>query len=68
MKHEDLTYRIIGSAMEVHKYLGNRFQEVISQRALAIIRDIAHEGLSKISIGELLLEDGLKITLVDLIK
>ena len=54
--------------MEVHKYLGNRFQEVISQRALAIIRDIAHEGLSKISIGELLLEDGLKITLVDLIK
>lgn len=36
MKHEDLTYRIIGCAMEVHKHLGNGFQEVIYQRALAI--------------------------------
>lgn len=36
MKHEDLTYKIIGCAMEVHKQLGNGFQEVIYQRALAI--------------------------------
>lgn len=36
MKYEDLTYKIIGCAMEVHKQLGNGFQEVIYQRALAI--------------------------------
>ena len=32
----DLTGRIIGCAMEVHKHLGNGFQEVIYQRALEI--------------------------------
>lgn len=36
MKHKELTYKIIGCAMEVHKILGNGFQEVIYQRALAI--------------------------------
>ncbi len=36
MKHKDLTHNIIGCAMEVHKYLGNGFQEKIYQRALAI--------------------------------
>ncbi len=36
MKHKDLTYKIIGCAMEVHKHLGNGFQEIIYQRALAI--------------------------------
>lgn len=36
MKYKDLTYKIIGCAMEVHKHLGNGFQEVIYQRALAI--------------------------------
>jgi len=36
MKHKELTYKIIGCAMEVHKYSGNGFQEVIYQRALAI--------------------------------
>ena len=36
MKYEDLTHRIIGCAMKVHSTLGNGFQEVIYQRALAI--------------------------------
>jgi GxxExxY protein len=31
-----LTHRIIGCAMQVHRSLGNGFQEVIYQRALAI--------------------------------
>ena len=35
MKEQDLTHRIIGASMEVHKHLGNGFQEVIYQRALA---------------------------------
>ncbi|MBZ4657641.1 MAG: hypothetical protein PWQ53_493 [Bacteroidota bacterium] len=33
-KYSELTSRIIGCALEVHKYLGNGFQEVIYQRAL----------------------------------
>ena len=36
MEHEELTHKIIGCAMEVHKNLSNGFQEVIYQRALAI--------------------------------
>ncbi len=36
MKHEDITRKIIGCAMKVHSTLGNGFQEVIYQRALAI--------------------------------
>jgi len=36
MKYKELTYKIIGCAMEVHKHLGNGFQEVIYQRALSI--------------------------------
>ncbi|NUM31658.1 MAG: GxxExxY protein [Bacteroidetes bacterium] len=35
-KHSDITEKIIGAAFEVHKYLGNGFQEVIYQRALAL--------------------------------
>ena len=35
-KHSDLTHKIIGCAMQVHSHLGNGFQEVIYQRALAI--------------------------------
>lgn len=32
----DITHKIIGCAMRVHSTLGNGFQEVIYQRALAI--------------------------------
>jgi GxxExxY protein len=35
-KFSELTSRVIGSAMKVHTSLGNGFQEVIYQRALAI--------------------------------
>ncbi len=31
--HKDITEKIIGAAVEVHKFLGNGFQEVIYQRA-----------------------------------
>jgi len=39
----ELTAKIIGCAMEVHKVLGNGFQEVIYQRALDI--EMARQGL-----------------------
>ena len=39
----ELTGKIIGCAMEVHRILGNGFQEVIYQRALAI--EMAIQGL-----------------------
>jgi GxxExxY protein len=32
----EITHRVIGAAMQVHSTLGNRFQEVIYQRALSI--------------------------------
>ena len=35
-KYSELTSKIIGCAMKVHSSLGNGFQEVIYQRALAI--------------------------------
>ncbi len=36
MKYEEITHKIRGAAMKVHSVLGNEFQEVIYQRALAI--------------------------------
>lgn len=43
-KYSELTGRIIGCAMTVHRILGNGFQEVIYQRALAI--EMSREGIS----------------------
>ena len=40
-KYSELTSKIIGCAMTVHKTLGNGFQEVIYQRALAIEMSVA---------------------------
>ncbi len=36
LKYKDITEKIIGASFEVHKFLGDGFQEVIYQRALAI--------------------------------
>ena len=41
MIYEDLTRKIIGCAIEVHKRLSNGFQEVIYQRALEIEMKLA---------------------------
>lgn len=38
----DITHKIIGCAMQVHNTLGNGFQEVIYQRALAIEMKLAN--------------------------
>jgi len=35
LRYSEITGKIIGAAFEVHKFLGNGFQEVIYQRALA---------------------------------
>ena len=43
-KYSDLTGKIIGCSMEVHKILGNGFQEVIYQRALE--KEMLLQGLS----------------------
>lgn len=58
MKYEELTHEIIACSMKVHGVLGNGFQEVIYQRALAIelersglrykqemVMDIYYEGI-----------------------
>jgi GxxExxY protein len=44
MLYEDLTRRIIGCGIEVHKRLGNGFQEAMYQRALDI--EMAEAALS----------------------
>jgi len=45
-EQDKITHNIIGSAMEVHRTLGNGFQEVVYQRALSIemnLRNIEHQ-------------------------
>ena len=46
-KYSELTGKIIGCAMEVHKRLGNGFQEVIYQRALEIEMRLAGISFSR---------------------
>lgn len=46
IRHQELTYRIIGCAMAVHNRLGPGLREGIYQRALAIEMDAA--GLSHV--------------------
>jgi GxxExxY protein len=44
LKHDEVTRKIIGCAMQVHSVLGNGFQEVIYQRALEI--EMSYQGIS----------------------
>ena len=44
LKYKDITEKIIGASFEVHKFLGNGFQQVIYQRALAL--ELGQGGLS----------------------
>ena len=44
LKYKDITEKIIEASFEVHKFLGNGFQEVIYQRALA--GELSQAGLS----------------------
>ena len=46
-KYSELTSKIIGCAMTVHKALGNGFQEVIYQRALEIEMSLVGIGFSR---------------------
>ncbi len=46
-KYSEITAKIIGCAMTVHKTLGNGFQEVIYQRALAIEMALARIEFSR---------------------
>jgi len=39
-KYKDITEKIIGASMKVHSTLGNGFQEVIYQRALALQMEV----------------------------
>jgi GxxExxY protein len=47
MKHEEITHPIIGCAMKVYWTLGNGFQEVIYQRALAIEMEKSNLGFKR---------------------
>lgn len=44
LKYKDITQKVIGASFEVHKFLGNGFQEIIYQRALAW--ELAQAGLT----------------------
>ncbi|MCD6013421.1 MAG: GxxExxY protein [Flavipsychrobacter sp.] len=44
MLYNEITHKIIGCAMKVHRVLGNGFQEVIYQRGLAI--EMQKQGLN----------------------
>jgi len=41
-EQDTITHEIIGCAMEVHRVLGNGFQEVVYQRALSVEMGLRH--------------------------
>ena len=47
LKYQDITEKIIGAAFEVHKFLGNVFQEVIYQRTLAYEMNKSNLGFAR---------------------
>jgi GxxExxY protein len=54
-EQDKITHEVIGSAMEVHRILGNGFQEVIYQRALSIemnLRGIEHQREERIACNQ----------------
>jgi GxxExxY protein len=53
LEHADITEKIIGGAMRVHRTLGNGFQEVIYQRCLAI--ELQKAGLRFVREAEILI-------------
>ena len=46
-KYAELTHRIIGCSMEIHRVLGNGFQEVIYQRSLAYELEQVNVGFAR---------------------
>ena len=46
-KYQELTGKVIGAAMEVHRHLENGFQEVVYQRALAIELELQEIGFER---------------------
>ena len=57
MIKDKLTYQIIGCAMKVYGALGNGFQEVIYQRALAIEMNKARLSFSREMEMEIMYDD-----------
>lgn len=60
MLHAELTHKIIGCAMTVHRVLGSGFQEVIYQRAMALEMQKQRLGFSR-EMEMQILYDGIEI-------
>lgn len=60
MTLDEITYKVNGCAMKVHKTLGNGFQEVIYQRCLAI--ELERAGLSfGREVEQIIFYDGIEV-------
>ena len=60
MKDQELTYKINGCAMKVHRTLGNGFQEVIYQRCLAIELEKAGLGYAR-EVNQVIYYEGIEV-------